>query len=147
MLNMTRWLPKPAPQEGKVTVAAGNDETPSGEVRHDTAKVIRQVTVDGPREARTPNAAAHRRRPYAPFASPVPPFIPAYSPFLWVTTPDLRATIPLFTRPAPNDTSPEGVRTAFQPASQEPPKKRARKQSSSHSPTSSPPVWRPCPFD
>ncbi|KAK5985395.1 hypothetical protein GCK32_021770, partial [Trichostrongylus colubriformis] len=25
------------------TVAAGNDETPSGEVRHDTAKVIRQV--------------------------------------------------------------------------------------------------------
>ncbi|KIH52198.1 runt domain protein [Ancylostoma duodenale] len=26
-----------------VTVAAGNDETPSGEVRHDTAKVIRQV--------------------------------------------------------------------------------------------------------
>ncbi|KAK6050930.1 runt domain protein, partial [Cooperia oncophora] len=37
---------KPAPTANviiSITVAAGNDETPSGEVRHDTAKVIRQV--------------------------------------------------------------------------------------------------------
>ncbi|KJH51795.1 runt domain protein [Dictyocaulus viviparus] len=29
--------------EALVTVAAGNDETPSGEVRHETTKVVRQV--------------------------------------------------------------------------------------------------------
>ncbi|EYC33472.1 hypothetical protein Y032_0002g817 [Ancylostoma ceylanicum] len=185
----TVLITSPVPDGTIVTVAAGNDETPSGEVRHDTAKVIRQVarfsdlrfvgksgrgknfhlticvhtkpmmiamvaraikvTVDGPREARTPNAAlAHRRRP-ASFASPVTPFFHSYPPFLWLPTlPDLRTTIPaLLTRQVPNDTSPEGARNACQPVSQEPPRKRARKQSSSTSPTSSPPVWRPCKFD
>ncbi|EPB74110.1 runt domain protein [Ancylostoma ceylanicum] len=160
----TVLITSPVPDGTIVTVAAGNDETPSGEVRHDTAKVIRQVarfsdlrfvgksgrvadrvdtampiypqairpqihqitsptatenriyvdehwrlsgasknfhlticvhtkpmmiamvaraikvTVDGPREARTPNAAlAHRRRP-ASFASPVTPFFHIYAP-------------------------------------------------------------------
>ncbi|KAK6727251.1 hypothetical protein RB195_005140 [Necator americanus] len=184
----TVLITSPVPDGTIVTVAAGNDETPSGEVRHDTAKVIGQVarfsdlrfvgksgrgknfhlticvhtkpmmvamvaraikvTVDGPREARTPNAAlTHRRRPCATFASPVPPFFPTYPPLLWFTTPDFRTIPALLTRPAPNDTSPESGRNVCQPVSQEPPRKRARKQSSSNSPTSSPPVWRPCPFD
>ncbi|XGW19588.1 hypothetical protein V3C99_003437 [Haemonchus contortus] len=183
----TVLITSPVPDGTLVTVAAGNDETPCGEVRHDTAKVVRQVarfsdlrfvgksgrgknfhlticvytkpmmiamvsraikvTVDGPREARTPSSAVnHRRRPCVPFVSPVPPFFPSYQSLMWFT-PDFRAIPALLSRPTPNETSPEGVRTVYQ-VSQEPPRKRPRKQSStSTSPSCSPPVWRPCPFD
>ncbi|WKX90861.1 hypothetical protein Q1695_009594 [Nippostrongylus brasiliensis] len=182
----TVLITSPVPDGTLVTVAAGNDETPSGEVRHDTAKVIRQVarfsdlrfvgksgrgknfhlticvytqpmmiamvskaikvTVDGPREARTPNSALnHRRRP-TPFISPVTTFFPTYqSPLMWFQ-PEFRTIPALLIRPTPNETSPESGRTVLQSVSQEPPRKRARKQSST-SPSSSPPVWRPVPFD
>lgn len=183
----TVLITSPVPDGTLVTVAAGNDETPSGEVRHDTAKVVRQVarfsdlrfvgksgrgknfnlticvhtrpmmiamvskaikvTVDGPREPRTPNSVLnHRRRPCGSFISPVTPFFPPYQSLMWFP-PDFRTIPALLSRPVPNDTSPESVRNICQTMSHEPPRKRPRKQSSSTSPSSSPPVWRPCPFD
>ncbi|KAJ1364020.1 hypothetical protein KIN20_024002 [Parelaphostrongylus tenuis] len=182
----TVLITSPVPDGTIVTVAAGNDETPSGEVRHETAKVIRQVarftdlrfvgksgrgknfhlticvntkpmmiamvsraikvTVDGPREARTPTSALTRRRSCSSFSSPVTPFFHAYHPLMWFT-PDLRAIPALLTRPAPNDSSPEGAcATVLQATAQEPPRKRSRKQAST-SPSSSPPIWRPCSFE
>ncbi|KAE9415948.1 hypothetical protein Angca_005304 [Angiostrongylus cantonensis] len=183
----TVLITSPVPDGTIVTVAAGNDETPSGEVRHETAKVIRQVarftdlrfvgksgrgknfhlticvntkpmmiamvsraikvTVDGPREARTPaSALTHRRRSCSSFTSPVAPFFHAYHPLMWFT-PDLRTIPALLTRPSPNDSSPEGVCPAtLQAAVQDPPRKRPRKQASA-SPSLSPPIWRPCSFE
>ncbi|KJH51794.1 hypothetical protein DICVIV_01985 [Dictyocaulus viviparus] len=108
-----------------------------------------KVTVDGPREARTPTSTITHRRRSCSFASPVTPLFPIYHPLMWFT-PDFRTIPALLTRPAPNDTSPENVCTSIQTTVHDTPRKRPRKQTLS-SPNcrhhQSPTVWRPCPFE
>uniref|UniRef100_A0A1I7WN95 Uncharacterized protein n=1 Tax=Heterorhabditis bacteriophora TaxID=37862 RepID=A0A1I7WN95_HETBA len=116
-----------------------------------------QVTVDGPREARTPKIAdSTRRRPYSFTTVPSP--MPPLTPFIPLPTSHtlqmaimqcnvtrLHLAAALVDRPAVNDGSPEGVRTIsfLQTTPQPPPNKRQRTDSHSTPTGPSKTVWQP----